>query len=337
MRLFSSLPFVELLVLATTLPLVGCGDPSLPAATGAYAEIVLAHEGPSVSILRDTLEASVHYLGQTEPRFRVQAAGFEQLDSLSNHKNLILAVILGDGKLAQRAKRILRPEHRQRVLESGAGWFHYADVFARGQRVVVLAARSSAALDSLQRSASAQVRETLEQSTIERITHEIQSLSQRGAMRSRGADGFDIAVPPAWRFAQAQPRWGNAVELVRDAPTRIVTVFWIEGVDSVQATSPQFLRGLQRDAMWRLHGDRLVESECGFVSPAGGEAQLHGVWQNERDVGGGPFMTRFVHDPRRGRLYGVQALLFAPGRPKHPFMRELRAMLDTFRIIEEAA
>jgi hypothetical protein len=29
-------------------------------------------------------------------------------------------------------------------------------------------------------------------------------------------------------------------------------------------------------------------------------------------------------------------LLFAPGRPKHPFMRELRAMLDTFRI-EEAA
>ena len=95
------------------------------------------------------------------------------------------------------------------------------------------------------------------------------------------------------------------------------------------------LAGLQGDVLWRLHGDTLLEERTRIDSvrwPASDVLRLRGVWQNRREVGGGPLLTFFVHDQRRQRLYGVQCQLFAPGIAKRGWMRELEALATTFRI-----
>ena len=125
------------------------------------------------------------------------------------------------------------------------------------------------------------------------------------------------------------------MEYVRSAPSRLLTVFWLDGVDSIQASSPDFTVGLQRDVLWRLHRDTLLDEhtrvEPGELGPYSG-LLLSGVWQNAGDVAGGPLRTHFIYDASRRRLYGVQVLLFAPGRDKRPFVRELLALAATFRM-----
>jgi hypothetical protein len=49
-------------------------------------------------------------------------------------------------------------------------------------------------------------------------------------------------------------------------------------------------------------------------------------------VAGGPLVTRFVYDPSRHRLYGVQGQLFVPGDSKRTFLFELETLLRTFRL-----
>jgi len=57
--------------------------------------------------------------------------------------------------------------------------------------------------------------------------------------------------------------------------------------------------------------------------------KLAGFW--EGDTYGGPFRTIFYYDQVSGRLYGLNLLVYAPGLAKHPYMRELHAIAETFR------
>jgi hypothetical protein len=86
--------------------------------------------------------------------------------------------------------------------------------------------------------------------------------------------------------------------------------------------------------MWRLHGDEIVDGSATFVTPAWDPSrrELRGSWQNPQDIAGGAFVTDFVYDAQRRRLYGVQVLLFAPGRRKAAYLVELEALLRTFHV-----
>ena len=82
-------------------------------------------------------------------------------------------------------------------------------------------------------------------------------------------------------------------------------------------------------------GDRILAGATSFRADklGGSEAiRMQGIWQNEDDMTGGPFITYFVHDDKRQRLLAVDLLLYAPGLDKHPYMRELEALASTLSL-----
>jgi hypothetical protein len=314
----------------------------MPAA-GSYSDVSLIGSeevlhGAGARALRDSLQAPVPDGLEPEPSFHVSLVPEGRVASERFYKNLILASTQdAPGPAGRELRRLLQPEDLSRGRREGIGIFLLHDAYARRQVVVLLVASSPARLDSLLAATGQTLRGDLERSVLERDRDELVrgGPEHPGAAAHGASFGFEIRAPAAYGAASPNPAWRDALELVRESPTRILTVYWIDDVDAARAVSPQYLLGLQRDVMWRLHGDTLVEERARFAPGRLGDAPslcLRGMWQNAPDVAGGPLVTHFVYDARRRRLYGVQALLFAPGREKRPFLRELRVLAETFRI-----
>jgi len=56
-----------------------------------------------------------------------------------------------------------------------------------------------------------------------------------------------------------------------------------------------------------------------------------GVWQNEKYVIGGPFRAFACH--RNGDSFLMVGLVYAPGQDKMPALRQVEAMISTFRMV----
>lgn len=324
------------IVLAVFLP--GCRNAPAPHAHGSHSEILLLHEPGTLenaaARLRTALRAPVVYLGRAEPRFEVRVQQQPPRDDDLAARNLVLLVLLdAGGALDGLVRRVFPSDDLTRARRDGAALFTYTDVWAHDQVVAVVAAARGSALDSLLHRVLPRFAADYERTVVARWTKALRAEHSRAPQSDtpQAEVVFDIAVPAAYRPVERADGWKDAVGWVRDSPTRIVTVLWLDDVDSTQAHSSAFLRGVQRDALWRMHEDTLVEEQSDF-DRTGGQLYFVGVWQNQREVAGGPLITRFVHEPAARRLFAIQGLLFAPGRPKHPFVRELRAVLGTFTI-----
>ena len=64
----------------------------------------------------------------------------------------------------------------------------------------------------------------------------------------------------------------------------------------------------------------------------GSTRQVNGRWEDEQVTAAGPFRAYEVH--RGTRRYLVDLAVFAPGRPKLPYLRELMAIAETLGITE---
>jgi hypothetical protein len=321
----------------------GCASaPKMPAA-GSYSDIILvaAPQVPAAAVasLRAALEAPLSYVGEAEPHFRVTLLPESRLGRERFHKNLILVAFHdGRGPAAGLVRRLLTDDDEARLRRDGAAGFAFDAPFARWQRVVAFAAATPAQVETLLREAGPRLAHEMETSAMARQQDEllVGPDDEARAARLRAAFGFEVRAPRDYTESGSPGEWRDAVQLARPGPTRLLTVFWIDGVEAAQAGRSEFVLGLQRDALWRLHGDLLLAStarvEAGRLGAHAGLV-LHGTWQNPAEVAGGPLETYFVHDAARRRLYGIQLQVFAPGKPKHAAMRELRTLAATFRCV----
>ena len=329
------------IAVCATLLAVTCVGPGLPSAVGSFSDITILadHDRAAVGTLRTTLSQPVTLAGEPEPLFDVETL-FDFDARARTARTLVVVATIDGASPASRCSRRLLGEARCEALRArGAGRFEMVDVYARGQQVIVVAAVRDRGVDSLAAADAAAMRDDIERSALGRCRSELLA-ADAGEPRAAelwSAHGFTLRVPATYATQPASGTWPNAVELLRSAPTRALTVFWIDGADSAQATDADFAAGLQRDVLWRLHGDTLVEELTRIDTLPWGPFEalrLRGVWQNSSDIGGGPLVTFLVHDSRRQRLYGVQCQLYAPGIPKRGWMRELEALASTFRIAE---
>ncbi len=97
---------------------------------------------------------------------------------------------------------------------------------------------------------------------------------------------------------------------------------WREEIDETQYAPPQDIQPEhQRSAVIEVDGSAGLE--------------LRGVWQDRGDFpAAGPFITRAISCPEQDRTYYIDAWLFAPGRDKYPYLRQLEILLESFRCVE---
>lgn len=63
--------------------------------------------------------------------------------------------------------------------------------------------------------------------------------------------------------------------------------------------------------------------------------QLKGLWKTNNKTMGGPFVSHAFVDQKRGLLYYVEGFSFSPARKQRETIRELEAILETFKSMEE--
>jgi hypothetical protein len=59
--------------------------------------------------------------------------------------------------------------------------------------------------------------------------------------------------------------------------------------------------------------------------------ELRGLWKTNNNTMGGPFISYSLVDESRGRLYYIEGFCFSPGKNQRETIRELEAILHTFK------
>lgn len=161
--------------------------------------------------------------------------------------------------------------------------------------------------------------------------------SLRDALRARG---FSLTIPNVYdfvtqdsffRFRNAHPDPGSLI--------RSLLVTWV----------PEEAPGLPDAARlraWRDEADDRFYDPPQDVAPQGlrydtvtvqerRALEMRGVWEDRSDFpAAGPFIARAVPCPEQGRLYYMDAWLYAPGQEdKYAYVIQLETLLDSFRCI----
>jgi hypothetical protein len=208
----------------------------------------------------------------------------------------------------------------------------YNDVWARGQTVLVVAARGDAALA---RAVSAAA-DTIYAGFEERVTAEIQGLLYlAGEEKALARDlarryGWSLRIPAGYRTGEdANARFVRF--FMREGGARLLFVYWQDGVASLPA--PRYCQELRARLAARYYEGDFVDStrtRSEAVTFLGRPAhKLVGVWQNDRYTMGGPFRTYCFVDG--GRFTMIDLAVFEPMESKVELLRQLEAVARTFR------
>jgi hypothetical protein len=332
--------------LTLLLPLLGlalaCGEKRVVPAVGPYSDVYLFTEqglrSPLLDAFIKTLTHPIEYVFEEENEFDIFLRDQSQFPHNRDRKNIILyaRVDQRSGMLAH-VQRLLGKDALERVRREGQIVYYREDLFARDQDVYFLLASSAAGEETLLTKMAASLRDRLRESTRARMRDYLLNGRENkgGAKYLMQRYGFSLRYPGEYHLLQERPELG-AIELHCEEPSRVLGVFWDPDYGRAPSVADSIsllaFRSAIADTLYG--GDYLLAGSYAFsaVEQAGHEAvRLQGVWQNERDMTGGAFVTYFFWDERRSRLLALDLLLYAPGMAKHPFMRELEALATTFR------
>jgi len=213
---------------------------------------------------------------------------------------------------------------------------HTSDVWARGQAVTAVLLPEDNPADAVRAALPelyAELRARYDDWVIERMytTGVNDSLGQ-----ALVEYGFTLQLPEVYIHSRQDSlfRFGNPH---RQGDTDILRSLLLTWRDGTEPVNPESL-ATWREAIGTTHyepAQDILEEGIRYDSvQVGGQQalELRGVWQDRADFpAAGPFVTRAIACPSQGRTYYMDAWLFAPGKDKYPYLRQLEILLDTFR------
>ena len=322
---------------------VGC-DSSVVSRPDTPADEVLLVVDNSIPLaqvqsLTQALGAPVRYLGRLETPLRVTQVASLQPDLLRSAALLVLvdarqSMLQADAELASLPEALRVESHASGEPDEGSSWSTYENAFL-AQQTIVTAEISVHVTSEQAASLGRAIRASLERSQVRHQRVQLRRSVGAALLPPETTRGlFRLLVPGGYAWSDTSSAWPQSVQIATTRPTRVVTVFWLEGASHAWLQSREFLVGMLRDAMWRLQRDRLEEDSIEWLASSDESPAMSAIWQNPDLIAGGPMQARFVYDPARQRLYGIQALVFLPGADKHRALQEAIALASTFEIVE---
>lgn len=216
------------------------------------------------------------------------------------------------------------------------------DVYARPQIIVSLTAPDQASFAALCQQHKQQILDVFNQAELQR---EIRLLDKTfsGIVQRQAKHQFrcDIHAPEAinaikvgkdFFWASSEGEHENYLNLCMYAypytsPKTFTLDYYLAMRDSVMREN---IAGMT-EAEYMSTDHRVVLSRD--ISVDGHYVQeVRGLWQMENAPMGGPFVSYSQVDTLRRRIIVVEGFVYAPGKDKRNFIRELEAALQTFRI-----
>jgi hypothetical protein len=324
-------------VLASCFP--GCSDLAIPP-TGSYSEVLLVTEegadGVWTQLLTPLIARELDYYVDTELQFRITPIKASELDDFPAFKNIVLCGLLSSTtSVGQIIIDMIGDSGVDQVRSEGARILKKQDRPVKNQFTLIVTAVSRQSLIDVIEERGVELTSILEESCRQRLRRHLLKRDNPQLSEQLYRDyGFRLQISSLYRLLSddEQP---PGVELIREPPTRILGVFWSERASAPTLADQDELFSIRADYVWKRYDkDQMDRDRVVFESAKLGTndaIRMSGYWFNDEQVMGGYYETYFVFDPRVELLWAVDLLVLAPGKPKHPLARELRALAETFR------
>jgi hypothetical protein len=278
--------------------------------------------------LRESLERQV-LIVHDEQVFHLIATDPDHFERYTGRKNLVFVGRTGGQRTSRWIQELLPPASLKATVEKGAGMFVIDDPYREGQTAIVIAGTSDEAIRRILASSSDILFRTLFDRAKERIKRRVLSgLRTRLADRMREKYGWALNLPLPYKLIREEI---NMVRFARHYPDRLISVYW---EDDYAAGFYDCLGKREWFGRAFHDGDVILKerTEVRDEEVDGMQARrIDGIWQNEKQVMGGPFITLCLHVPGSNRRYLVDGLLFAPGKKKWVYLTEIEGIVETFR------
>ena len=293
--------------------------------------------------LRAVLERS-SFTPQPELIFTVLQKNTDELRRITRHPNvLILGTLQSEGEMKELVDKLLSAESVERIKNDEAFLFQKKDAWALDQILAVLVSNDVETLKNNIREQSDKIFDVFDTFS-EAYTHRTifsqfeQKTLKKDLMRKHG---WNVRVPHDYHVAVDSSEL-RFVWLRRFEPQRWFSIYW-EQVDDPSLLSKEWLLEKRATTIKEYYdGDYVYQDSTitvreKLVDFNGRYAiRLDGVWQNEKHVMGGPFRMYGFYNESDGRIYMIDLAVYAPGRRKYPFLRQLDAMAHTFKSENES-
>jgi hypothetical protein len=219
-------------------------------------------------------------------------------------------------------------------LRERPGWTVLPNVEALGQTMVVVAGGGGAGILRLLEAEAGELYARADSMATQRTGDIVYMHGDEEAMSRylESRNGWTVRIPKGFRTAE--DRKNGVVKLVSadsQQPSRLFLAHWTRGPAAV--LDPAYCLRLRARLAWLYYDEDRMDPASTVVTEVtfqGRKAlKIEGIWQNEKHLIGGPFFTLcFVE---RGRLYLLDGVVFAPGLDKSPWLRQLEAVMLTFK------
>lgn len=301
------------------------------------AVMVLAPDGLWPT-LQPAVEAGLEgefVTSRPEEIFVISAGSLEDPGDFLKWRRLLL---LGYPGIGAPLDRFLDRDARQTLARGEGVMVTAGDVWARGQEVVALVAPGQADLLPLVRARMDTAFTLFHSTLVERERDRMFASGKNRELAKRLGDqyGFTLTLPNIYN--QLSP--GDEpppLRFLNVNPERVILIHWEESPR--RSLDPKDLIALREELAKRYYrpGDRIdperVRTEETEVSgqPA---VRLHGVWTNDEEIASGPFLSYALNCPNPARFFLIDGELFAPDRPKYPYMVQLETLLRSFQCVQ---
>ncbi|MGB3778459.1 MAG: DUF4837 family protein [Tunicatimonas sp.] len=362
-----------IVLLSLLLPyLTACENTSqstLPLARGTDDEVLLvmdstAWQGELGDELRLTFREAMPGLPQAEPYFDIRYVDPFKLNSVLRSAKNILFVTTLDNKTpaGRRMQSYFTEESIQRIRENQDLYmFEKQDEFARGQEIYHLFGNTEDELINNLQENRMKIRQRLVNVLLDRITEGLYKGNEQKSVSKYLLEnyGFSLRVPFGYDLVPLADDVEDFVWLRQLGEIDKNVIVTYKDYTSEEAFDPDNILAFREKQLGRyiaddptaymtvqrvvpkgegVEPDTITLVEYDTVTFQGRYAvEARGLWRLSNDSMGGGFLSYTFVDEAQDRLYYIEGYVYSPGEKKRPSIRELEAVLRTFRTPEEPA
>jgi len=313
--------------------LVACNSekkPLLPKVTGKPGEIVLVMddyhwESETGEFFRETFSQPVLALPQEEPIYdlvRIPSAGFSNI--FKSHRNIILT------KISSRNKK-------PRIIVQ-------RDIWAQPQIVInIIGPKDTTTINYLVKNREKLVT-LIDQVEIERTVDNYKKNRAKGIDQIlRERHNLSISVPAGYNYDTDTTRFVWISHEPSDRSQGIL-IYYYDYTDPNTFSKDYLINKRNQFTRRFVPGPNAgsymsIEAEAPvyfreYTKDNRYYAELRGLWKLENGFMGGPFISITTLDEKRNRVVTAEGFVFAPGKEKRNYLREVEAILQTFEVVE---
>ncbi len=308
-------------------------------AIGAADEIIVVVSNENRSSINNILAkifSDTLYTPHPESVYKLNYAEPSGFNELKRNSNLIIGSIGTDeiNPGTKLVKSLLGNELYQKTIDGNEQVIFSKDQFGRGQLFMIISGNTAYDIENTLLEKSDWIKSYFDEIFIEKQKKYLfgNDRLKKVTKRFKQQYGWELQIPWGWEVIKELPD-SNFIWLGRELPYQWFSIHWEDGLiieDSTSAVEysfkfPQEYYNNIRYSDYKYKMDQVVFNNWTSW-------RSYGIWESIDEAGGGPFINYTWYDGVSDRTYNLNMLVFAPGKNKSTFMRQLDIIAHSFTI-----